>query len=200
MNVVVFDIEATDLAASWGRMLCCSFAPLGGETYTFRADRAKWKGKNAVDDSRLAVAIRDELEKYDIVVGWNSKLYDVPMINARLALAGEREVRIGSKYASHHWDAMWTAGGSTLRIGGKRLETVSKYFGTNSSKTPLTGQTWQLAAAGDKKAMDEVVEHCEADVEVLRDLWPHLAPLSKQMTFNMSEVWQFIDQIPSRKL
>lgn len=199
MRVLFWDTESTDLHASWGRLLCCSFASIHGEPYTFRGDVGKHKGKSKIDDSRLAVAIRDELEKADIIVGWNSKLHDVPLLNARLALAGHRGLRVGEKYGSRHVDLMWYSSGSSMKIGGRSLATVSKYFSVTHSKTPLDGEAWQLAGVNDKKAMEKVVEHCEADVLVLRDLWDHLAPYVQNCTFTLAEVYQFVHMIPSRK-
>lgn len=198
MKVTFFDTESTDLSASWGRILCCSFVDLSGEPKTFRADRGKFKGSNRIDDSKIVVAIRDELENSDIVVGWNSKLHDVPLLNARLALAGERKVRLGKEHGAAHVDLMWYASGSSMKIGSRKLDNVSIFFDTPHKKTPLDGTTWQLAAAGDSKAMNAVVEHCESDVLVTRDLWPHLAPYIQKFTFTLSEVWQFVEQIPSR--
>lgn len=198
MRVLFYDTESTDLSASWGRILCCSFAELNGKPYTFRGDEKAYKGKNAVDDSALVIAIRDELESADLVVGWNSILHDAPLLNARLAVAGERGVRFGEKHGIWHLDLMYYASGQSLKVGGRRLETVSKFFKTDDSKTPLLGETWQLAATGDKAALDSVVEHCEADVLVLRELWPNLAPYVKKFQFSLGEVFQFVDQIPSR--
>lgn len=195
----MFDTESTDLSASWGRILCCSFVSLDSKPYTFRSDFKKWQGKNLIDDSRLAVAIRDELEAADIIVGWNSKLHDVPLLNARLALAGERAVRLGEKYGTFHLDIMWYSSGQSMKIGGRKLDTVAKFFKAENQKTPLDGEAWQLAGVGDKKAMACIVEHCECDVLVLRDLWPHLAPYVKQIQFNLGDVWHVIDQLPSRK-
>jgi uncharacterized protein YprB with RNaseH-like and TPR domain len=152
-----------------------------------------------VDDSKLVKAIRDEWEKADILVTWNGILHDVPLVNARLALVGERGLRIGEKNASHHLDLMYYSGGQSLKVGGRRLDTVAKYFSTPSQKTPLDGLAWQRAAAGDKTAMSQIVEHCEFDVLVLRELWTHLAPYVKKVQFNLSEVWPFVDRIPSRR-
>lgn len=199
MRLLFFDTESTDLAASWGRILCASFVENNGEPYTFRGDRAKYKGRNIIDDSRLCVAVRDELETADMIVGWNSILHDVALLNARLALAGERPCRLGERHGTTHLDLMWYAGGQSMKIGGRRLDTVAKFFSCDNQKTPLNGETWQLASTGDKTAMASVVEHCEADVLVLRDVWPHLVPGVKKFQFNLGEVWPFLDQIPSRK-
>lgn len=199
MKVLFFDTESTDLSASWGRILCASFATLTGDVYTVRGDVAPYKGRNKVDDGKLVKTIRRELEDADIIVGWNSILHDIPLLNARLAKAGEEDVRIGEKYGSHHLDLMWYAGGSSKKIGGRRLDTVAKFFACENQKTPLDGETWQLAGAGDRDAMDLVVEHCEADVLVLRDLWTPLVPSVKKFQFTLGEVHEFIERIPSRR-
>lgn len=200
MKVLFFDTESTDLSASWGRILCASFCDLEHElAWTMRGDSRKLKGKIVTDDSKLTLAIRDELEKADIIVGWNSIMHDIPLLNARLAKHGNRQVQVGDRYGSFHLDLMYYAGGTSLKVGGRKLDTIAKFFNAPNQKTPLDGETWQRAAAGDKKAMNQIAEHCEYDVLVLRDLWPSLAPLVKKVTFNLSEVWPFIDQIPSRR-
>ena len=199
MKVLFFDTESSDLSASWGRVLCASFVELNGPAYTFRYDQPEYRGKTLIDDSKLAVAIRDELEDADIVCGWNSILHDQPLLNARLALAGERTLRVGEKFQTWHLDMMYYAGGQSMKVGGRKLDTIAKFFKADNQKTPLDGEIWQLAAVGDREALDLVCEHCEYDVLVLRDLWPYLAPQVKKFQFSLSEVWKVIDQIPSRR-
>lgn len=200
MRATVFDIESTDLGGNFGRLLCCSFVDIGTtKVTTYRRDRAPYKGRRLTDDSKLALAIRDRLEQADIVIGWNSILFDAPFINARLAAIGERPLHVGEKYGSFHLDLMYYAGGQAMRLPGKRLDVVSKFFKVPNLKTPLTPEVWAEAAAGDKKALDEVVAHCEADVLATADVFPKLAPFVKKVQFNLSEVWPFLDQIPSRR-
>src|SRR3990172_12421667 len=74
-SVVSWDLECTSLSGMVGRILCSSFKPLGEEPYTFRGDRKPYRNGDIADDSKLAIAIRDDLEKYDILVGHNSKLF-----------------------------------------------------------------------------------------------------------------------------
>lgn len=201
MKVIFFDLEATDLSASWGRILCGSFVELKGtKPYTLRADDPIYKGRNKIDDSKLAKAIKEEIENADIVVGWNSILYDVALLNARLGVAGLPKVMLGEKHASMHIDLMYYAGGQSMKIGSKKLDNVAKFFKVPNQKTALDGETWQLAGTGDVDALNLVVEHCEADVLVLRDLWPHLAGSINKFQFSLGEVWQFLDQIESRRV
>lgn len=193
--MLFFDTESTDLAASWGRILCASFVDLSGEVYTYRADRKPHKGKEMVDDAALCAAIRDELETADIIVGWNSILHDIPLLNARLQVGGEREFRGKQWPRGGHLDLMFYAGGQSLKVGGRKLDTVARFFGTAHQKTPLDGVTWQRAAAFDQAAMDQVVEHCEADVLVLRDTYPELVRHVKKFVLPMAAWWPWAEQI-----
>ncbi len=58
-----------------------------------------------------------------------------------------------------------------MRVGSRKLVNVQKFLGLQESKTELNWETWQRAATGNKKAMNEVVTHCEADVEVLAEAY-----------------------------
>lgn len=177
MRTLVFDTESTDLKAMMGRLLCASFAYLTVDAKGVSRVGKPWTvsvtdhpGVSVIDDSRLAVQVRDTLEAADIIVGWNSKLHDIPLLNARLALAGERGF-----YSKLHLDLMWYAGGSSMKIGSKKLDNVAKYFDLKSQKTPLDWPTWQKAGAGDVVALKDVIKHCEYDVRVLGEAVPHLA-------------------------
>jgi DNA polymerase elongation subunit (family B) len=175
MRIVAWDLETSDLKALMGRIFCCSFLPIidGVESkpYTFHLHEGRFKGASKIDDSRLCTAIRDELEKYNCIVGWNSKLFDLPLLNARLAKHGSRPVR-----PQFHADMMWYAGGSSMRIGSRKLVNVQKYFKLGEEKTDIDWEVWQAVATGDTKAMKIVVEHCEADVKVLAEAYWKLLP------------------------
>jgi len=198
------------LAGNFGRLHCYSAVDLaprlcyGGrhtkcrrQVTSFRRDKEPWSGGPA-DDSRLAVAIRQHLEEADVIVGWNSILHDIPLINARLAAAGERPVRLGEKHGRPHLDLMYYAGGLSMKIGSRALDRVSIFFDSPHRKTPLTPKVWAKAGEGDADAWDSIVEHCELDALVTRDMFPHLAPYVKKFGFTLSEVWPFVSQIPSR--
>lgn len=169
-RLTFWDLETTNLSGMMGRILCASFADEFGQVKTLRYE--DFPGQSLIDDSGLVVAIRDELEKADIWVTWNGKLFDVPMLNARLMKAGQRPLRSDVK----HLDAMYYAGGQFNRIGSKKLDNVSKYINSPNRKTPLEWEVWQLAMTGDRTSMDKVVEHCEADVLVTRDVFAALKP------------------------
>lgn len=204
MKIMYFDTESTDLSASWGRILCASFAVNNGNVYTFRGDKRPHDiptvgkhipGEEMVDDSNLVVAIRDELESADIIVGWNSILHDIPLLNGRLQQAGEAPYKGKTWPNGSHLDLMYYATGSAMKIGSKSLANVAKFYSLPNQKTPLDGKTWQRAAVGERAAMALVVEHCEADVKVLRDTMPYLAPHVKKLVLPFNQWYKHAEEI-----
>lgn len=167
-TIVYWDIECT--YSSQPRLLTCSFADVVGNVKTFDLETHPGPG-GWLDDSRLAMAIRDELEQYTILAGWNSKLFDIPVVNGRLAYHGLRPVR-----PQMHIDLMYYATGGFQRIGRKSLESVSKFYNVANSKTPLSPHLWDLADHGDMAAYQLIREHNIADVLVTRDVFAHLEP------------------------
>lgn len=173
-SVVMFDIEATHLKPNVGRILCSSFKPIGGETYTLHALERRFKKADVYDDSALARAILDELERYDIIVGWNSKAFDVKFVNTR-ALRGGGQV----KPAQYHVDGMWSFRSKLSAWSG--LANAQEFLlpGNETEKTKIAWSKWMQALGWDAKlrklAMDEITDHCEKDVIVLEDVYRVLA-------------------------
>ena len=50
-----------------------------------------------------------------------------------------------------------------------KMKHVSEYFGFES-KPDVAPETWMKAKGGNKKALDEVVDRCEADVRITRQI------------------------------
>lgn len=166
-----YDIETTDLKAFMGRMLVVSIADSWGNVVTRRF--TDFERDTVIDDRGLARWAKEEFEKYDILVGWNSKLFDAPFVNARLMRGLELPMHSDKK----HIDLMYYARGQFMRIGSARLDNVAKFFRVENQKTPISWDEWAMAAAGDMDALERVVEHCEADVLVLRDVFARMKSL-----------------------
>lgn len=171
-RLAFYDIETTDLGALMGDILCASIADCWGGVTTRTAH--DFLQESPLDDSGVAEWLRDELEKFDILIGWNNFNFDQSFLNARLLRWGKRPLRDIMSI-----DPMWKAraGRYGARIGSSKLLNVQKFFRVPHEKTEIDWDTWKLAARGDESAMLEVVGHCEADVLVLRDVFNHLKPL-----------------------
>ena len=169
------DIETTNLKANFGRILCASVADMHGNVRTFRIDEEPFKRPKRRDDSALAAGLRDYIEQFDFLVTWYGKMFDLPYIDTRLLIANERPVRKDIM----HSDPIYKAGHGSLALHSRRLDAVTKTFRLPVQKPGLDPDIWNDAADGDRDAMDYVVEHCEADVLVLRYVFHILKPLIK---------------------
>lgn len=163
-----FDIETT--FSTQPIVLYAAIADQWGNIFQFR------KGEDITNDKALVEAYANALRGYDILLGWNSKLFDVPVLNGRLAFHGLPPVE-----PQRHIDLMWYASGGAMRIGRRSLQSVSEYFDVPNRKTPLSVRTWDKAMAGDEEAYEKIIEHCDADVLVTRDVFPVLKPHIKNI-------------------
>lgn len=162
-SFVFFDIETTNLNASIGRILCASMLV---------RDYSDWDRdgtmKTYVDrktDKKIAVKIRDFIERFDYVVTYYGTGFDIPFINTRLLIHGERPLK-----AIRHIDLYYTAR-NVLKLHSNRLAVVGETLFGESGKTKLMGPIWDAAASGDKASMKYIVEHCEADVMELEKVF-----------------------------
>lgn len=161
LNIGYFDIETT--FSTQPIMLYGAIADAFGNVEEFR------KSKKINDDRLLVDTYARALEKFDILVSWNGKLFDVPVLGGRLAFYGQRRVDLNM-----HIDLMYYASGQFMRIGRRSLQSVSQYFDAKNRKTPLDVMTWDAAMTGDEDAYERIATHCNADVLVLREVFDTL--------------------------
>lgn len=181
MRIVAWDLECSSLSGMVGRVLCCGFKEIvhpevkRTKPYVFRGDEEPYFSKDISDDGKLVAAIRDELERYDVLVAHNGKLFDRKFLNARLLKAGERPLK-------PMWfiDTMWTVR-THLRASSK-LDNVQEFLGLEDAKTKISWPDWMRAIAGDHKAMDVIVRHVVQDVKVLEEAYWRLLPLMRTIS------------------
>ena len=169
-----FDYETTGLKANFGRTLVFSVADMYGNVVTLRSDDPALRGVSRRDDSRLVAASRDLLETFNILVSWNGKRFDLRYLNGRLMLGHERPLRGDIMHVdllpiSRHY----------LAWHSHRLDAVAKTLRLSNQKTELDFDAIEAARDGEEWAIDNIVEHCEADVLVLRDVFARYQDLLK---------------------
>ncbi len=166
MRVAYFDLETWDLKAQFGPILCASVLDAAtDEMKTFRIDnyRRRRKAKDMTDDRQLCIDLRDYLETFHISSGWYSKGFDLAHLRTRLVLHGERPL------SEHlHLDAIWFfKGWRGLRPMSAKMKHVAEFLGLEQ-KPDVAPDVWMAAKGGNRTAMDEVAERCEADVRITR--------------------------------
>ena len=101
----------------------------------------------------------------------NSKLFDVPMINARRMFYGMEPLNPSKK----HVDLMYQQ--RKLRFRGSRLDGASKDIRTKSVKFDVPSYRWVEAAEGQKEAQDLILKHCQFDVLLTEEMFIRLKSL-----------------------
>lgn len=170
---IFWDTEMSNLDADFGQILCWVAKTETGKKTVFRFDQQlahRRKFDPTYSDQEIAAQIRDYLDASvgDVWVTYNGKRFDVPYINTRLIIHGEKPLDKGM-----HHDPLYSAR-FRLKLSSNRLDTVAKTLRVDASKTAIEPQYWVPALRGHKPSMDYVVDHCERDVEVLEQVFNKL--------------------------
>lgn len=175
-NMAFYDIETDGLSAWNHEMTCASITDNFGKTY--HRTKFDFEQRSVLDDRGLVVWLRDELEKYDILVGWYGTMFDLPFMNAKLIEYGERPIR-----DMMYLDPCYKARGGRygIKVGSSKLKNVAKWLNTPNQKPDVEWSTFKLAAIGDADALEEVVLRCDADTKVMRDIFNHVKPMIRTL-------------------
>ena len=132
---------------------------------TFRQDQflKQRLAEDMTDDQALCVAARNLLDEQHMTAGYFSKGFDVAFLNTRLAMYDEKLLQ-----PKLHLDPIWFfKGWRGLKPMSSKMKHVAKFLGLEQ-KPDVDPEVWLKARGGNKKAMDEIVERCEADVRITR--------------------------------
>lgn len=130
-----------------------------------------WK-KDRNDDSAVVAAAYEILKDADEIVTHNGKMFDVKVLNTRLASYGMPPI-----YPTHHVDTKISA--KKLSLYSNSLANVAKFFGVEdkmhfNDKWSL----WSRIAFGEstKKDLKLMSDYCKQDVDTLEAVYEKLMP------------------------
>ena len=169
-----FDIEATNLNADFGYILCISWKFLGNDrVHTISIVESPSFKNDPTDDSYVVGEFQKVSESVDMIVTWYGTRFDVPFVNSRLLY---HDLPILPPIP--HVDG-WRIAKYKLKLHSNRLASVLAFLNL-PDKTPLSGPIWQKATAGHKQSIKYVVEHCEQDVRMLEKAYLKIRSLTAQ--------------------
>jgi uncharacterized protein YprB with RNaseH-like and TPR domain len=171
MRVALFDLEMSNLNADYGMILCAVIKEYNQEPVVIRCDDMPSFAKCPWSDTQLARRIRDELEKFDIIVSWNGVRFDIPFLNARLMQA-----RAVPMKRVKHIDLLYQAR-FKFKLSSNSLANVQEFLRLKHQKTAIQGNNWTKAMRGNRAAMDYIVKHCILDVRVLEETYDKMKGL-----------------------
>lgn len=175
MKILIIDLETYgfDFSADKGFVLCGSYKWYGeAKVHTVtHTDMTKFRA-NPEDDKAICKELLQVIEQADMLVGWNSKSFDMRFLQTRLL-----KHRLGYLPPIPHVDLLLTSRNNTKMR--RSLDNTQKFFGFGHEKTPLDINVWMKAGAGKADALRDVVKHCEADVRVTEEAYELFAPLAR---------------------
>lgn len=155
---------------------------------------AKWEGEKGMlfhsikKDGHIPMlrAIRDLLEEADVVVHYNGKRFDMPMLNTEFAKHG-----IGVlKNPPIQIDLMQVVK-RNFKLPSYSLDYVSRTFKLGK-KIPNEGlELWKQCMAGDAKAWAKMERYNRHDVVLLPRLYKFCFPWMR-FTFGYKRIWEWL--------
>ncbi len=169
LRIVVLDIETSSLEADGGIIVGAGLMPENGRGEYLRVRRT-------ADEKEILTKLVSRLEKFDVIVTWNGRSFDIPFLTTRLLshsldprpVIGKRHVDLNEVVKSR------------LRLTFTYLDHVCDFFGIPKKKGPMGMEVPQLyvkALEGDAKAFRSIREHCLDDLQATRRVYLRLKPL-----------------------
>ena len=174
MVITGLDIEASNLSADFGLILCCGFKDVGkGKVEVMNIlDYTNSSGDLITAEKGLLKDISKRMLQADVWLGHYACYYDIPFINSRLLYHN-----LPTLPANHALIDTWRISRNRLKLRNNRLATVSDFLGTKDEKNAIKAEQWIRALGGHKKSMDYIVDHCRRDILVLEQAYLRLRPL-----------------------
>jgi uncharacterized protein YprB with RNaseH-like and TPR domain len=154
------DIETTNLRADFAFMLTYCIKIRGGKVIQNKITREELLSGNF--DKRLVGDLLNDLKNFKKIYTYYGSRFDVPFLRTRAMMHGYDFIPYGLLM---HQDIYFLAR-SKFCLSRKRLDNVCDMLGIEG-KTHLDGKIWMLAAIGDEKSIDYIMDHNVADVEIL---------------------------------
>lgn len=160
-RILLFDIEASSLNASFGITLCFGYKWLGEKTTKVISisDYSSYE-TDRVNDKPLLEDVAKILGQADMWVTWYGSKFDIPFLQTRMT-----HHKMSWLPNIPHTDLLFHSR-SKFKMHSNRLAAVSEFMGWGS-KTPVLGDHWVRAIAGYKESLMYVTKHCRKDVQVL---------------------------------
>jgi len=150
-----------------GFILCAAAKRVGGDGYLWRIDNTEGYGDTPAsyrDDSQIVRELVEVLADADAVVAHYGSRFDVPYLNTRAKWHQARDVPDMEVLPPVRVIDTWRTARGHLCLTSNRLSSLTDLMNVENPKYHLPWSDWQLAAYGDKKAMDALAEYCWNDV------------------------------------
>lgn len=169
MKICFWDIETSNLKGSYGAILASSIKPLNHNPQT----KTRLSFSNPESDAEISLWTKTELEKYNIIVTFFGKGFDIKFLRTRLAYHNLDDVHI-----QWHLDCYWVVKNNLLPSRGS-LAHLAEFLSLEEKKFSVAPQIWEKASRLDPEALKILEQRCASDVRVLEKLYYKILPFIK---------------------
>jgi hypothetical protein len=171
-NILVYDIETSDLMGDWGTLICVGYKWIGDKAPTV-ISILDYPGEDVLDDSNLIKAFYQIISRADMVVTFFGKGFDGPWMNHKYL-----ENNLPALPNFPHVDLFFTSK-SLVKVSRKSLDNLVTIYSLGK-KYNVSRRNWRLAKAGVAVGIKEVIKHCYTDVNLTEKLYFKLRPWIRQ--------------------
>lgn len=173
--ICFWDTEATGLSGDYNSMLVSSIKPFNRSPVSFVVTRPG-------DDRRVALATKEELEKYSCWVTYYGKGYDRKLLRTRLLRWGLEDVE-----DRPHLDLYWTLKNS-LNTSRRSQAHLLQWLGLSpevadqlEQKMAVSAEVWNAVLAHPRQYLPTLRERCESDCTSLEGLYKKVRHIPKEI-------------------
>ena len=179
-NIGFFDIETTNLKADFGIILCYAIKPMGSDKILQRTITKAELSKGILDREVVKQCIID-MQKFDRLIGFYSKMFDAPFIRTRAVAMGIPFPPFGSLI---HDDVYFMVR-NRFKLSSNRLENAARVLCGSTEKNRIESKYWIGALQGNKESLAYISDHNRRDVRDLEKLWVKVTDYSKHKSTSM---------------
>jgi uncharacterized protein YprB with RNaseH-like and TPR domain len=167
------DAEMSGLIANFAFVLSYQIYDEANDRYLGRV-----VGPNEIKKHQDRLIVKEcisDILKFDRIIGYYSKRFDIPFLRSR---AVHFNLDFPQFDTLHHTDC-YDLIKRRFRLNSNRQETACRFLLGSTEKTHLDGEIWNKALLGDKKSLDYIFKHNQADVRDLYKLYNKVRPYSR---------------------
>lgn len=177
-RILYFDIETTNLDASFGELLMMGYRWHHERHYNV-INIYDYDGWNELEvEKRDYMLLQDAAEiiaQADLLIGHYSVKFDHRFVQTRLLMQGLPPIPDTPQIDT------WSIAKYQLKLRSNRLAALAEALGCKNQKAKLPIYIWRRTVAHDENALRRLSKYCLQDVKTQYDVTQKLLPITKKM-------------------
>lgn len=171
-RLLAFDIEASNLNADFGIVLCVGFQEVGAKRVEVMSIGDYNESDPIKAERKLLKDVSARLLDADVWIAHFGRWYDTIFLNTRLLYH-----RLPLLPANFPLIDTWKVCKNQLKLRNNRLATLQDFLHLENEKNAIKPEQWIRAMAGHRPSLNYIVDHCRRDVAVLVEAYELVRPL-----------------------